>query len=365
MIVLGGRSKSFTAREYPTFYDPNIRTVAVVPFRNDMQTRDAGFLVAEDLAAALRINGTYSVIPPRKLHSLLREKNLPELSPTDYAKDAEELRTLGGIQAFIVGRVLSGSRLAQTHPAAYNYPGPSVRNDAFTEPARYELVEAEGEEGEEDEGEESGDDFDEGFDYDFGPSYPYWYWNYPYCYPEYVAEAHIAIEAAMVRVSDGEILRATPSPVEGRAELRSTRRIAAGSVVWDAMHPAVAKLVRDFAAVPVELKVRPHTDIRMATKGLAGQWRFHNTFSPTDEQMSVVLQLPPTVAHDSFRLTIAPKGESDKVLASRDFVWPVGRTTEAIRFSPREMAPRLGAGRYSANLYVGERLAMQRSFTIR
>jgi hypothetical protein len=54
MIVLGGSSKSFTAREYHTFYDPNRHTVAVVPFRNETRTRGAGLLAAEDLAAALR-----------------------------------------------------------------------------------------------------------------------------------------------------------------------------------------------------------------------------------------------------------------------------------------------------------------------
>jgi hypothetical protein len=364
VLLFGGCSKSFTARQYPTFYDPNIRTVAVVPFRNDTRGHNGGFLMAEDLASALRINGTYSVIPPRKLRSLLREKKLPELSRTDYAQDAEQLRKLGGIQAFIVGRVLRGSRVAETYPAAYVYPPAYVSDDTLAQPARYRLVDEDEEEGEEGEGEDFGDGFDEGFDYDFGPPYPYWYWNYPYYYPEYAAQAHIAVEASMVRVSDGEILRATPSPVEGRADLSSSHRIAAGSVVWDAMHQAVAKLVKDFAAVPIRIKAYPHTDIRTASKGPAGQWQFQDTFSPTDEQMFVVLRLPFTVAHDSFRVTITPKGERDQVLASRDFVWPVGADTDAVEFSPAAMAPRMGAGQYTANLYSQRQLAMEHSFTM-
>ncbi|MCL5736479.1 MAG: CsgG/HfaB family protein, partial [Actinobacteria bacterium] len=254
LIVAGGCAQSFTAREYPPFYEPNLRTVAVVPFRNETRTAGAGLMAAEDLAAALQVNGTYAVIRPYKLQSLLRDKKLPEMSRTDYAKDAGQFRQLGSVQAFIVGRVLRDPGTAQTYPAAYGSSGRLAGKGVLRGPVRYELVDEEGEEGEEGEEDEEGEGFEGGLgdefgDDFFGPGYPYWYWNYPYYYPEYVAGARIALEVSMVRVSDGAILYTTPAPVWGRADLASYRRIAPGSATLDAIHHAVARLINDLAAV--------------------------------------------------------------------------------------------------------------------
>jgi hypothetical protein len=360
-IALGGCSRSFTAREYPTFYEPDIRTVAVVTFRNDTRMPGAGVFAAEDLAMALRINGTYSVVPPRRLRSLLSAKKLEPPSRTDYTRDAEEFRKLGGIQAFIVGRVLHGRSTTERYAADYGYPAPYLADETFMEPARYQLVDEEGDEGEGGEGEEGfGDDFDDDYG-DFGPFYPYGYWDYP----EYSVRASVSIEATMVRVSDGQIMRTTTSPVKGRASLSSYRRIAPGSATVDAMHRAVARLVREFAAVPIKVKVNPRTDIRTAAGRLDGQWQFSNTFSPTDDRLFVVLRLPFDVAHDSFRVTITPKGRTYRALASRDLVWPVGAETQNVEFSPREMAPHMGAGEYTANLYARGQLVMQHDFTMK
>ncbi|MCL5281047.1 MAG: CsgG/HfaB family protein [Planctomycetes bacterium] len=374
LVVTGGCAQSFTAREYPAFYDPNLRTVAVVPFQNRTHTAGAGLMAAEDLAAALQVNGTYSVIRPHRLRSLLREKKLPELSRTDYAKDAEVLRQLGSVQAFIMGRVLRDPGMAQTYPAVYGHSGGLVRKGVFRGPVRYELVDEEGEEGEEGEedegfGEGFGDEFGESFGDEFGddfygPGYPYWYWNYPYYYPEYVAEARVALEVSMVRVSDGAVLYTTPVPVWGRADLASYRRIAPGSATLDAIHHAVARLINDLAAVPVKVKVRERLDIRTAAGKIDGQWDFRNTFSPTDEQMYVVVQLPSTVGRNSFELTITPKKEPGEVAAARRFVWPPGADMDAVRFSPKKIAAHTGPGEYSLNLYTRDQRVMRHDFKI-
>lgn len=46
---------SFLVRQYPAFYDPNPHTVAVLPFQNPTQARDAGELAAENLAATRKL----------------------------------------------------------------------------------------------------------------------------------------------------------------------------------------------------------------------------------------------------------------------------------------------------------------------
>ncbi len=360
LMALGGCAKSFKAREYPAFYDSSLRTVAIVPFRNQTYAPGAGLLVAQDMAMALRVNGTYSVLPPRRLESLLREKKLPELSRTDSAKNAETLRKLGSVQAFIMGRVLYDSSAARAYPADYRDAFSYAKGNIFLARLRYQLVDDDEEgEGEGDEGEEGED-----FDGDFGPDYGYG-WGYPYYYyPEYMAEATVAVEVSMIRVSDGQVLYTTPGPIEGHADIESWHHIAPVSATLDAAHRAVVKAVRDIAAVPVTVTVDPHNDIRTAAGKTDGKWDYRDTFGPSDARMYVVLQLPPTVGHDAFRVTITPRGNPGDVVATKDVVWPVGATVHGIEFSPKEIAARKGPGPYTANFYARGQQVMQRDFKI-
>jgi hypothetical protein len=374
LVGLSGCSKSFTAREYPSFYDPNLRTVAVIPFRNETKARGAGVLAAESLAAALGANGTYTVITPRRLESLLARKKLPRtLSPSDYAKDAETLRKLGGVQAFVAGRVLRDSMIASPYPVFGYHPA----EDVPTGRVRAELVQ-EDEDQEEQNEEEFGDEFPEDFGYGLGPPYPpdlYWGYPYPFYYPyyypyyyqppEYSARAHVSLEAVLVQVSDAAVLYATPVPVQGQADLTSNNRILGTSATLDAMHQAASKLVKDLAVVPVKVKLNPRDNLRTAAAEEDGQWVFRNTFHSSDERMYVVMSLPATVGHDSFRLTVTPKGRPNEAIVTKDFTWPVGRATDAVTISPRQIAQRAGPGEYTVSFLAMGETVMRHQFAIR
>lgn len=364
MLGCEGCSKSFTARKYPTFYDPNLRTVAVLPFQNDTGMRGAGTLAAHSLADALRVNGTYKVVTPQALQRRLKQKGQAGLSRTDYRQDARELRQLGGIQAFITGRVLPTSAINGLYPPPYPYPPyhptESIRNGR----ARYEFV-AEDEDREEEENEGYDEDFGDGFEDFYSPFYyPYWYWNSPYAYgPEYYTEAYVSLEASMVRVSDGAILYRTSVPIQARADVSVSRGTAPTSAAIEAMNRATADLVRDLAAVSTQ--VAPRSGLKTAIGGTDGQWAFRNTFSPGDQKMYVVVQLPASVAHDTFRLTIAPRGRPDDIVVAKDFTWPPNRTTDAVEFSPGEITNRAGTGRYTVTLHAMAKSVMRHNFTIK
>jgi hypothetical protein len=366
MIAPSGCSRSFTARQYPAFYEPNLVTVAVVPFQNDTRTRRAGLVVAEDLAAALHINGTYSVIRPGRLQTLIKDKGLAPLSRTDRVKDAQELRELGTVQAFIIGRVLRESRVVGAYPDGYDYYGPYVSDEAYTGPAHTQLVDEDDED--EDEGDEDfGDDYGDYYDYDFGHFHRYWYWDYPhyYYYPEYVTEAHVAIEASLVRVSDGRVLYSTPLPIWGRANLRSSSHIPFASAAFDAMHHAVAKLVDDIAGVPVEVRVYSQNDLKTAIARENGQWIFRDAFSPSDPTIYVVVRLPAPLAHNTFRVTITPKGRPRDVVVAKDFTWPPYQTSDGVPFAPSEIVERAGTGSYTAHFYSMGESVMEHDFKIK
>lgn len=359
LTALSGCSESFIARRYPSFYDPNLRTVAVVPFQNDTTRRGAGIMASDSLAAALRANGTYRIVTPRRLRALVEQKKLRALSRTDFQKDAGEFRELGGIQAFITGKVLRSSRIAGLYPEPYGY-APYDYPISYTSDSRgrYELVD-EDEEGEDEEGGDEGFDDDFGDDF-YGPYYPY-YWYYP----EYRAEAHVTLEASLIRISDGAVLYTTSVPVQGKAELGNSNRIIPARATLDAMNQAAAKLVKDMAVVPVKVKVNPRADIKTAVAKENGQWKFSNKFSPNAQQMYVVMQLPTTVAHDTFRLTITPRGQPDNVIIAKDITWPRDRNKDAVMLSPKEIADRAGTGKYTVGFYSMGKSVMQRHFTIK
>ena len=74
--AVGGCNAKLTVDRYPDFYDPELKSVAVVPFANLTQEPQAGTFLAERLAEALRANGTYQAVGPAELNSMLAKVNL-------------------------------------------------------------------------------------------------------------------------------------------------------------------------------------------------------------------------------------------------------------------------------------------------
>ncbi len=357
LIAAGGCAKSFTARKFPVFYDPNLRTVAVVPFVNETRVPGAGVLVAEDVAAALQANGTYSILSPRRLRTLVRQKKLQQLWEGDAARNAGIFRRFGSVQAFVMGRVVRDISGTQSYPRVSGDTGYYTQESRLAGPDRYQLApEASKEEQEEEE--RFGDEYSPYY-------YPYWYWNYPYHdYPEYMAQARIAVVVSMVRTSDGAVLYETPAPVVGHANLTGSHRITSGDAILDAAHRAVTRIVKDLAVVPVTVTVTPGTDIRTAVGRTDGRWDFSDTVSASDEWMYVVLRLPPLVGRNSFRLTVTPRRNPNETVTVRDFVWPVGARLHAVQFSPREIVAHAGPGQYTVSFCAQGQQVMQHNFKI-
>ncbi|MCL5281046.1 MAG: hypothetical protein M1376_14195 [Planctomycetes bacterium] len=341
-LAFGGCARSYgptsiLVRQHPAFYDPNIQALAVLPFQNDTKVPGAGELAAENLAAALQVNGTYKVIPPSRLQKLVKEGKLASLSPTDYRQDAEQLRKLGTVQAFIAGRVLADERVMGSAPIDNPYL------DAYTR----------------------GNFPDEQQENEFGHSrlYHYWYWSYPY-YGNYVAHTYAALEASIIRVSDGAVLYTTPVPATGGAGTGPYHSARGPTSPQGAMHEAVSKLVKDFAIVPAELRVHPDTALRTARGRAEGRWEFSNLFHTTDQTLYVVLEFPAAAGGNTLRLTVTPAGEPDQILATKDLTWPIGRTSDAVEFSLQKIAAYIGSGSYTVNCYSLGQLTLQHDFTI-
>ena len=324
--IVGGCETKFTVEHYPDFYKSSIKSVAVLPFENDTNRKEAGKIVAAHLSAALAANGTYKITGPVHLEQTLKEKQMPPLKQNDYKQMAKELAELDKYQAFIAGKVLSDS-FNTTIMEPYNY------DDMYYDDYLYW-------------------------------NYPYWYtpyWYYPYDY-EY-GQVYVSAEVSMVDVPDGAILDMTV--VKAAADLSDVSSPLRRYVSQMALDNLSKNIVASFAVVPVEITVYPDKAIRTADSYEQENWHFTKTFRSDQESMYVVLCLPGAAAMNQFKLTITPQNNPSQIISSKDFTWERGRHCQGIEFSPMQIAQSNGPGRYSAHFISLGSVVLTRHFKIK
>jgi hypothetical protein len=312
VFVVAGCGTKFTVNHYPDFYEPSIKSVAVLPFVNETSHKGAGTAVADHLSAALAANGTYKVASPAMIDQTVKEKKLPALPRANDEAIAEQLAALGGYQAFIVGKVLS---------------------DTFTNTVN---------------------EYYEDYDFHYAAS-PYWYssywyppyWYYPYYY-DYGGQIYISVDVSMVSVPDGKVL--SEKTIGAKADISGVSSAWKKYAVQMALSNLSRKIVSEYAIVPVKINVDPDKAMKTADTIEQDKWHFSRTFGSNQKTMYVVLYLPMAAAMNQFKLTIAPEKNPSNIIASKDFTWERGKYCQSVEFSPSQIAKSSGTGKYTVNL---------------
>ena len=327
VLMMAGCETKFAVSHYPGFYNPSIKSIAVLPFENETSQKGAGIVVASHLSAALAANRTYQVASPARIEQILKEKAKPELPKDDYKAIAQELVELGQYQAFITGTVLSDSFINTVEQDYYN---------------------------------------DE-FYYD---DYPYWYypdWYLPYMYYPYYygygSQAYVSVDVSIIGVPDGRVLDTASE--KGAADARDLSESLKKYASQMALNDLSEKIIRDFAIVPVEISVHPDKAMKIADSINQDKWHFAKSISGERELMYVVLCLPGAAAMNQFRLTITPQNNPSIVIVSKDFTWERDKYCQGIEFSPRQIAQSNGPGKYSAHFISRGKVVMTRNFKIK
>jgi hypothetical protein len=325
--AVGGCAAEVTVRQYPPFYDPELKSVAVVPFANDTLRARAGEFLANRVAAALKANGTYTVAGPRELKARLRSAGVSLPDEPDASTAAAALRRLGGIQAFVTGRVtaLSADRVSYV-----------------------------------------------GFDNSFYWGYGRWHRRYRhgfglglgYGYRPYTrTQACAAAEAALIRVADGSTIHATAAPVGARISSWDEPPKLADEALAEAADAVARGIVRAFAVVPRKLRLDVDKTLRTARRTEGGELKFTDDFRAAEKEMVVALRLPAPARRNPFRLAIA-KRSVDQPLVEREFVWSAKDAEREFVFSPSKLAEAAGPGHFEARLHSGPQLVLKRGFEI-
>ena len=318
LAAAAGCSKKMWIYQTPAFYSPDLKNIAVVPFRNHTSVRNAGNVVADNLAAALMDNPTYKIFARNDLKMLLDQEDLRralsgEVGPgTSFGK-------MVNVQAFLAGSVTM-------------YSATSSRQ--FKKDPVY------------------------GYNKRTKNRYIQGYRSYYYTRNE----ANVSVSAALIR-PDGTTIHATGAPVHARevSEGESPRmdRYACAAVATDRV---IRRLVEEFAVIRRQIKINPGKALRTAADLYDNQWTYTKKFKPTDDKMFVVVALPPACDRNPFRLVIVRKDQREE-LASLKFVWSRNRASFGYRFSPRRLAA-AGTGEYEVKFYSGPEPIMRRAFKI-
>lgn len=321
--LLGGCDKKLTITQVPTFYHPDLKVIAVAPFRNQTQWRGANDIIADQVAAGLMSNGAYRVFNRNDLKAVMDESDLNIALGADPVAAAGQLKKLTSkVQAILVGTVTTyaaTSNKQQKRDPVYAY-------------------------------DRKGNQYISGYR----------------TYVHTRNEANVSVTATLIRVSDGSTIYATPKPAWSRVWAEGSPPKKDGhACAADAARMVANQLVATFAPTRREIEIDEGDALRTASELYDNKWTYKDKFSASADKMYVVVALPPCCDRNRFRLTIIRKGER-RDLASQDIQWSKKHKGFGYVFSPKEIAAKGGGpGEYEVKFYSGPEPIMRRKFKIR
>lgn len=326
-----GCTKKIWITQHPQFWTEEMSKmrIAVVPFRNRTRNRHAAEALSDELAYALSANaqaiGSYgSVLNRNDIAALLDQRDLQLAlgkSDADLARQFREVAD-ADVDAILVGTVTTYSA--------------TTRNERRREPRN--IYNSDGKV--------------------IGVTYR--------TYVHTRNEAVVTATAALIRVRDGTILHATPSPPPTWQQWAqgSPPKMSRQACLTVARSKVVAQLVAHFAVTRRQIKITSGKDFRTARDLYDDKWTWTNKFSPSDEKAFIVLRLPPVCDRNQFRITII-RADQREDLFSGKLVWRRNWGSRGFEFSPREIAAKGGGpGKYVAKLYSGPQPVLRYAFEI-
>jgi hypothetical protein len=319
-MALAGCSETLTITQVPEFYTPDLKAIAVAPFRNQTTRKGAGDIIADNLATGLMANGTYKTFNRNDLKAVMDESDLQIAMGGNSAAAADKLKKLTQVQAILVGSVTTFSATSNSQPQ-------QVADYAY---------------------DSKGNQYIAGYHTEVQTR----------------NEANVTVTASLIRVSDGTTIYATPQPLWARVWAQGSppgKDIHACSSEASAM--VAAQLLETFAPVRKQIKVDRSKALQTASELYDNKWTYKDKFKPTDQKMFVVVALPASCDRNRFRLVIVKKDQREDQ-ATQDFTWSKEHAGFGYAFDPSKIAAKGGPGEYEVKFYSGPEPVMRRKFTI-
>jgi hypothetical protein len=328
-MLAGCGEKEVIIVNYPVFYNESLKTVAVAPFRNASGVAGAGDVVSDSLASMLVANGTYRVYNRNDLHILQSEQELQIQAGLDNAKIAAKFRKVAEVQAILVGTINTYAATKRDEPRFEQTP--IYQYNAYTK-----------------------------------QMYISGYNTRQYTLTR--NEANVGVSAALIRVSDGTTIYATPAPIHGNFWAQgSPPQYDAFACLNLATTGAVNQLVTTFAVTRQMIKVKESEDFRTAKDLYDNKWEWQDGFKASVDQAYLVVRLPKVCDRNRFRLVVIRKNQRQEFFA-QDIAWKSlgdGFSIIGFTFSPKALTEKAGGpGEFEAKFYSGPEPIMRHTFRV-
>jgi len=319
--ALSGCDKKIVVYQVPSFWNSDLKTIAVVPFRNNSTGKDAGSIVADRLANALIANGTYKVYNRNDLKALMDEQDLKLALGGDASQMASAFKKAGNVQAILTGSVstyAATSRSQRKQIPQYYYVKGVQRFGGYK------------------------------------------------TFTHTRNEANVATNATLISVSTGTAYHSASARWTAWAE-GSPPKYDPYACTSSAVDNVAGQLVQQFAVVRKIVKVNESKALRICTEKYDGKWQEAKQVKSTDDRMFIVVSLPAACDRNRFRMVIVRKDQRED-LAVFNITWsrrndPKG---QPFAFSPKAVAAAGGGpGQYEVKFYSGEEPVLRKTFHIR
>lgn len=309
-VLSAGCGRKLTVRHYPDFYSTDLETLAVRPFESEsIRGEDAGRFVTQRVVAALRANGTYTLLTPDEAGA----------AGPDPALEAD-LVLDGRVRSLDASRDVWLDRGSWGY--GYGYYGWRSYTTGFGMIGHI-------------------------------PVYGYTERGHGY------AAARIEVRDAAGQVVFG--------PERFQARTGAGYTYTTEEELLDAAARELARLIVDQIAVaPREITIDPGKALRTAWRH-GGTLQYTDDFDSADGTVVVVLALPAGAVGNPFRVVIA-RGSAE--VASRSIVWPAAQDRLELEFdmatllaSPEEPSPEDG-DRFAARLVYDGQAVLTKDFEL-
>lgn len=307
-FIVAGCGKSVEITEYPTFYSPALKHVAVLPFRNDAYHYGAGQKIAGDFARSLSNNGTYDVL------NMADQPQVVGVPSSEQFKTAIRRLHAQGIQAVFVGK---------------------VTDYRFNEYISYDP------------------DFDGCDDGYYDPAFV----NQQITYT-----ANVGVMVSMLDTKTGKVINATPLPVTAESEnfisgFFSESEISKQRLFSNATDRAVEKLLKQFCVTQQTIHLHGKSFV-------TGKLENDGVFKKSSKLISandsaIVLTLPVECSLNTFTVTVKQTEPATRTLLTETIIWQRGQIKKLFQLG------KLTPGKYRADLIHTDKTIFSHKFEVK
>ena len=302
-----------------------VHSLAVEPFNTTTPRADvAGYVLADRLAAALAVNGTYDRVYS---HSDLNTLTGGRLG-SDFT----------GIEAVLTGTITQyvarSDREVRWVPVEKNSFHHGAVNDHPHGPRR------------------------------FKPNAAHATRRVVFIHNKAV----MSVTATLLAAETGEIIHATTVPVRASSISEGAPPEWSLDQCLDiVMDQIISQLVAEFAVTSTKMTIDPGKALIVSNGDFdEGEWREQDEFTPDDQEMVVVVTLPDEAHLNAFDIIVRRKG-SHEALVGEAITWDAALTHsgQVLTFDLADIAARGGGlGKYQVVFFAGDEVVMKQDFKI-